>query len=574
MAQLIETVALFVLLLASAGLTLAFTRFPCYTTICSEDYFLYEVTIHLIVYYVMLTVLSLILFLRTRVTAIQSLMGAHIPGMLSVVGRTVTLGNILTLTWIVGITATMTALWLPKQLKYWGARTDPFGWASTKIQLAATGVAGHYADILLGLLLLPTSRNSLIGRAFSIHQSTLLFAHKIIAYLFIIASVAHGGVFLTYESSERDKKKEEAFADGNPFLTLSESETRGSWFTKTLYTGAITLVMLVVILLTSIPWVRRNHYNVFYYNHVLFGILTMAGASLHASTNFYLILPGLTLYVFDRIHRQWRQRIYKSTVATVENAGNDWVRISLLGSDRDDLPLVEKSISRSNPLDYYYLNFPDVSLYQNHPFTAVAPATSENRAKFLFQPSSGKSQQKSMKEWTWNLSGYVPRHRSSATLDVQVQGPYRVNDDGYKTASHIMCIVGGTGITGACSLVHWWLSNGMQDTFMTVVWTVRERRTADVQEWLDLQSASRSDRNLTLILHVSSETGRLEPESVLQRHLMVEETRSTGPDCAWIYASGPDGLLRATEAACVNVKKHSDNAERANVSWYIARWEV
>ncbi|PVH95315.1 hypothetical protein DM02DRAFT_720835 [Periconia macrospinosa] len=586
MIKYLETGVLFGMLSASVGLAFGLTRIRCYATICPEDYFPFQVTIHIAVYYGMLAVLSLILLLRAHIPAVRSVMGAHVANTLPIVRRRVTLGGLLSCAWVVGLAGAATGVWLSKQLKFWGARTGPLNWASAKIELTLTGVTGHYADIMLGLLLLPTSRFSLIGRAFALHQSTLLLAHKIIAYAFILFSIIHGGAYMSFESGggEGDKRREEAFASGNPVMTLSESKKRSSWFTQTMNTGIAAVIFFLIILFTSLSRVRRNHYNLFYYTHVILGTAVIISASLHASTDFYLVIPGLLLWLTDRLYRLWAvYKTHQNSVAMIENAGHGWVRISVGATPQNDMSIAERDVKTNDPLEYYYLSFPVLSRLQNHAFTAAIPATSQTGPRFLLQPTSGKSSEKLYKEWTWKLRSQASNRSSCTTLYVDIQGPYPVHDDGYKTASHIVCIVGGTGVTGACSLVHWWLGNGSPDSLMTVIWAIRERKMADVREWHDLWSASRSIDTLSLTLHVSSENGRLEAYPALQHELRRSNTRPAETNRAWVYASGPDGLLRAAEKACVKVQQDLQRAERermrslwsvSKISWYMAKWEV
>lgn len=196
MTKTVETAVLMGVTACSATLALTYTRLPCYATICTEDYFSVETTIHIAVYYSTLAVISLALLLRAHVPTVRSAMGSQIAAELPMVGKRVTAGGLLTCLWILGLAACTTIFWQPTHLRFWGARADPLDWVSAKMALTATGVTAHYADILLGLLLIPTSRYSLVGRAFSLHQSTLLFAHKTIAYLFAFAAAVHGGAYM------------------------------------------------------------------------------------------------------------------------------------------------------------------------------------------------------------------------------------------------------------------------------------------------------------------------------------------------------------------------------------------
>ena len=55
---------------------------------------------------------------------------------------------------------------------------------------------------------------------------------------------------------------------------------------------------MFVMLLTSLPAVRRKHFNLFYFTH-LFSILAIIIICLHASTMFYCTLPGLLMWLLD-----------------------------------------------------------------------------------------------------------------------------------------------------------------------------------------------------------------------------------------------------------------------------------
>lgn len=202
MARAIDTALLFGIFLASGAFSIVLTRLPCYATMCPEDYFSFETTAHIGIYYATLLIFGVLLLLRTHVSIIRSFMGHHLANRIPVVGRRITIGGLLTCFWLVGLTGGLTAIWLPNHLDFWETRTDPVNWLSAKINLTISGVTAHYADILFGLLLIPTSRFSLVGRAFDLHQSTLLFAHKMVSYLFIIATFAHGGAYLV----SRDRK--------------------------------------------------------------------------------------------------------------------------------------------------------------------------------------------------------------------------------------------------------------------------------------------------------------------------------------------------------------------------------
>jgi ferric-chelate reductase len=413
MSRLGEIATLSLILGSSAAATIVLTFFPCYATLCSEEYFPFETRVHLITYYGFLILTTFFFVLRQYNQTARSLSGFHLFYQLPLLGKRITLGGFLFFVWTLAVVGAPTVFWLPVQDRFWGLRADPLNWSSAKLLLTITGVTGHYADILLGLLIIPVSRNSLVGHAFSLHQSSLLFAHKMISYLFAIGATAHGvsyivsvdreaqgleadanqkKVYATDGSSEGDKAKEEAFATGNPAMTLTESKQRSSWFTMTTYTGIGALLPIFLIVLTSIPWIRRRHYNLFYYNHVLLGTSIFATSCIHASTDLYLLIPGLLLWFIDLIRRFFfgeTNGLSRTVLATLEHADNGWIRISLPASKSTELS-TEKRVSSTQPLCYYYLNFPSVSKLQNHAFTAAIPSSSASSPVFLLQRTKGK----------------------------------------------------------------------------------------------------------------------------------------------------------------------------------------
>ncbi|KAK0369386.1 hypothetical protein CLIM01_13250 [Colletotrichum limetticola] len=579
---------------SSAG-TIALTFAPCYATFCSEDYFEFETRLHLLVYFGLVAGFGCFLLLRSYITWVHALSSYHLMR-IPLGGKRVTFGGLLASIWIVAVVASTTLFWLPAQRDFWNFRADPLGWASAKLKLTITGVTGHYADILLGLLVIPVSRNSLLGRGFSLHHSTLLYAHKIIAYLFSVSATAHGVTYLLYatdSSSDGDEAKEEAFATGNPAMTLSESKQRSEWFTMTTYTGIAAILPVWLIIVTSLPWIRRTHYNFFYYTHVIFGLIIFIAACIHASTDFYLLLPGLYLWVAD-----WTCRLFggqagglaSKTGATLENAGNNWLRISThlpvsKNASASTLDLVqEKGETLHEPLSYYYLSIPSISKLQNHAFTAAVSASTGAGPTFLLQPTTGKKQKRLNKEWTWRLGALVPQPFGSTPLEVRVEGPYRVSDDGFKSASHIVCVVGGTGITGALSLASWWLDKRPANSAFTLVWAVRHKEATTITEWAQLQEAASSVPELTVVAHVSSESGRLDPTSCIRGALIAgQHTKMDSAGHAWVYSSGPAGLISTVERSCIEARKgivagrggrSTDSWKVNDLGWYMAKWEV
>lgn len=202
MRTLLQTATLIVTVLASAAASLVMMHFSSYATMCSEEFFPYETRLHVIIYYGFLSLTLCLLFLHACSSTVRSFASFQLLANAPLLGGRVALGGLFMCIWIFVLACGPVIYWFPTQWEFWGDRADPLNRMSAKIQLTITGVTGHSTDILLGLLIIPVSRNSLVGQAFSVHHSTLLLAHKLISYLFSVAVAAHG---ITYIVSSQSK---------------------------------------------------------------------------------------------------------------------------------------------------------------------------------------------------------------------------------------------------------------------------------------------------------------------------------------------------------------------------------
>lgn len=374
---------------------------------------------------------------------------------------------------------------------------------------------------------------------------------------------------------------------------------------------------MLIIVITALPTLRRRAYNTFYYAHVICSILIFVATCIHASTDFYCLLPGLLLWVAD-----WAWRLFaggfgssKIVSADIEDAGNGWYRISLpVGAKvSSQEPDVESAVAKSrlptHPIQSYYLNFADVSRIQNHPFTAVSAGDESSGPTFLFQRTTGRKQTKLDKEWTWKLGALASSFsnesvdtkgiRSASRLSVRVEGPYVPDTPEIHTSDHIICIAGGTGITGAISIANWWVKNrsesktrhGSVDSDLStktpiarlsLIWTVRYAGMASIREWTRLVAQAQKIAGLDIQLRVSSTDGRLDCSEYLESRILhsgpylqdgsKQQTVDQASKQPWVYVSGPEGLLKSAEIACIDVRRRTE--DRHSLTWYIARWEV
>ena len=374
---------------------------------------------------------------------------------------------------------------------------------------------------------------------------------------------------------------------------MEEAERDSGWYYATLPTGMFGFLLMITILITSLPALRRKSYNAFYYVHVICSFWIFVALSVHASTDFYFLVPGLALWIVDwgwRLFRGTSGGLGKKVVGTLENAGEGWYRISLPASltTIDESGVAEKEAAITHPVQSYNMVFPGISKIQNHAFTAAKVGSGTEGSVFLLQRSQGKVPKKLDKEWTWKLGSVVPEVGSRREVEIRVEGPYYPSDEGFAVASKVICIVGGTGLTGAYSLALWWLKNRSQDARaeFQLVWTVRYNNTTNIREWRELENMVASVPNMTIRVHISSVFGRIDAEVYLRKILLTGSRSTTALSTrhkAWVYISGPESLLKSTEIACLATRRSVGNSPRQqdsqpwnveDLEWYSAKWEV
>lgn len=352
-------------------------------------------------------------------------------------------------------------------------------------------------------------------------------------------------------------------------------------------------LLMIAIIITSLPALRRKSYNTFYYVHVICSFWAFVALSVHASTDFYFLLPGLILWIVDwgwRLFRGTSGGLGKKVVGTLENAGEGWYRISLPASAKsiDESGATEKDATITHPVQSYNLVLPEISKTQNHAFTAAKVGSVAEGPVFLLQRAQGRVTKKLEKEWTWKVGAVVPEVGSRREVEMRVEGPYYPTDVGFAVASKVICIVGGTGLTGAYSLAVWWLKHRSQDpqAMFQLVWTVRHSSMTNIREWRELEEMVAPVSNMDIRVHVSSESGRMDTEGYLRDMLSNGSRSTTIPHMrhkAWVYVSGPESLLISTEMACLAIRRRVRNGQKqqdshswlvADLEWYSAKWEV
>jgi predicted ferric reductase len=194
--------------------------------------------------------------------------------------------------------------------------------------------------------------------------------------------------------------------------------------------GTLALVSILTIGITSIKWLRRNAFNFFFGTHHLFIAYYILG-SLHTPKFFTLTLLGICLYTLDLVIRLFRGLLPRKILYS-EQVHHNLIKV------RFPKPFICTSSSVGQ---YVFLNFPQVSIFEWHPFTL---ASSPNEPYFEVYI-------KNLGDYTRELIYYFSNTRNP--IWIRVDGPYGKWPFDYTQYTHITFICGGVGITPCISFI-------------------------------------------------------------------------------------------------------------------------
>ncbi|KAJ2330759.1 hypothetical protein GGI00_003557 [Coemansia sp. RSA 2681] len=197
-------------------------------------------------------------------------------------------------------------------------------------------------------------RETFLPRYIAIEKN--IHAHKIAGYTTILWSVTH--VAYNYARFYRLEKS----THGKVSLVVT-------MFQKPVgQTGHGMLAVLIIMMATSVPAVRRKIFELFYLVHHLYlAIIVLIFFHISKHTfQYYIAVPG-AIYVLDKLYRFIRARTNRPRILSVIQHPSNVIELRF-----------EKGRLNSKVGQYVYLCVPSIAWFQWHPFTLTnAPEEDE-----------------------------------------------------------------------------------------------------------------------------------------------------------------------------------------------------
>ncbi|KAH6665932.1 ferric reductase like transmembrane component-domain-containing protein [Halenospora varia] len=301
-----------------------------------------------------------------------------------------------------------------------------------------------------GLALLMASRTNLFSIILRIPSTTLLMYHRWIG----LATIAHATTHFALNTKH----------------DIDTNQLADAFSSTRIQVGTMAWVALALIFLTSLNFIRRRFFEIFYYAHALFFVFVI-GALIHATKGPEFLLPGLLLWAIDRAIRFWNNFRHYGVTDVTPYAG-DVVKFKV------------KGVQVSHPGQIAWVQIPSISFLNWHPFT-IASAPGDKEAVLAIRGLGGYTKKVQMLPNNCKTSGEVTMAEDLTVLKsgvkIRMDGPYGVSGVRWGLHPVTVLVAGGIGITPGISIATHIVKRGVlaknsqQQWHIHLLWVVKER---------------------------------------------------------------------------------------------------
>eukprot|EP00475_Leptophrys_vorax_P035023 TRINITY_DN5728_c0_g3_i1.p1 TRINITY_DN5728_c0_g3~~TRINITY_DN5728_c0_g3_i1.p1 ORF type:complete len:1084 (+),score=234.56 TRINITY_DN5728_c0_g3_i1:73-3252(+) len=259
---------------------------------------------------------------------------------------------------------------------------------------------GYVASANCLLVALPATRNSVLVWILNVPFDKAIAYHRWIGRLAILQATIHW------------------------FYYWGQQDTYQSKY----WLGLYSWICMAVIYATSVNYLRRRHFNFFFFMHFAFVPAYVFGA-LHSVGSFrYYAFASVAVYGLDRLIRFFWGLFPVKTVSLEIVSGAVRVRYP------------KHRLAKYKVGQYVFVNFPQISFLEWHPFT-LASGPDEETCELLI---------KSLGDHTRQL---MEAAKNKQDLMMRVDGPYGSWPFRFERYRCVVLVAGGVGVTPSIALL-------------------------------------------------------------------------------------------------------------------------
>ncbi|KAI9353867.1 hypothetical protein BDR26DRAFT_890305 [Obelidium mucronatum] len=394
-----------------------------------------------------------------------------------------------------------------------------------------TLTTGDSLALLLGLVILPVSKNTFLGTFLDLPYTSTVRMHMWLGYAIFWMTVVHLLVCMFAKALDTTPLYE-------LFFTVPADTPWGNL--KYIYLmGMIAFFFLGFVTFTSLSYFRRKHYNFFYVTHFLV-LIVVVFAYLHASMDIFYMIPGLCMYAVDGFIRLYSLQS-KETVESVIFEESGYITVTV----------ATKQGASARPGQFMRVNVPSVSTFEFHPWSIVK--STPDSVSFVFQRSFQD------KEWS---SLVADKLKADSNLAVHLQGPFGKEIDvaADNSLNSVVFYVAGTGIAASVAAIKQVMErNAAASGPPTKIYLFWSSRKSGMQTLSWFQNSINDTKHVTVELfqtcddevpsadHVMSHRPNL--KQLLNKYISPLVSESGVVSCG-VFVCGPETFVRdALESA-------------------------
>ena len=270
------------------------------------------------------------------------------------------------------------------------------GTNATKERIEEIGeLFGWGCALCLSLFLIPVTRHSILLSAMGWSPIHALRIHIWFGYLTFVFMFIHGMMFVVvWFVHEPYPVYKQIIPDPKCWTWTWTKETRDEIQPRCslVYintTGVITAVFFIILWGSSLNWVRRRHYRLFYTLHITFGTLGLLGTIMHMYWAVIYLIPSITYYLASNmptlvqaVASRYRGGVKIRKVVLVQDSGG-CVEVQIEAHE------TAHAVLNREPCQFIKLCVPKISLIW-HPFDVFKSysidGTPDDTVRFLFRP--------------------------------------------------------------------------------------------------------------------------------------------------------------------------------------------
>lgn len=336
---------------------------------------------------------------------------------------------------------------------------------------------GEVNFVNLGYILFPIARNSVWTALLGISYERAVRFHRWLGRWLVLTMAVHGiGMWIEFDAS-----------GDLAFAATMEVNKRTNWSNLA---GMLSLVCFTLMFVFASPFFRRQHFEVFYFTHVVLAPIGIVFAYLHMPSLLGFMAPAIVVYLVDlaiRAHRKYvrGQRQVVALTALPGGVTRLTIRCAPSGTVESSTVAAPPASFRHVAGQYAFVTIGAISGAQAHPFSISSDCHADDAdvdARVLtFHIKSMPAPLESGADassgtWTQRLHAMASAKADVASLGVRLDGPYGRESTSVPALQYPVCVLvaGGIGVTPVMAVAEAFLrrrSNGGKDADRVTVST-------------------------------------------------------------------------------------------------------